>query len=54
MVPAEPLSLPGQKPAKEQAVLLAQYAEDVGKYNNLAERHNDLISLMAHYCLAEK
>ena len=51
LLPAPPLSEQGQTPVKDQGQLLAQYAEDVGKYNALRERHNDLAGWVMRYCL---
>jgi len=53
LVPAPALSERGQTPVKDQGQLLAQYAEDIGKYNALRERHNDLAGWVIRYCLAQ-
>ena len=52
LLPAPPLSEPGQKPVKEQAKFLEQTAEDIGKYNALREKHADLAGWVMRYCLA--
>ena len=52
LLPAPPLSEPGQAPVREQGPLLAQYAEDVGAYNALREKHADLAGWVMRYCLA--
>ncbi len=54
LVPAPALSEPGQTPVRDQGQTLAQYAEDIGKYNALRERHNDLAGWVIRYCLADK
>lgn len=51
-MPAPALSEAGQTPVKDQGQLLAQYAEDVGKYNALREKHADLAGWVMRYCLA--
>jgi len=51
LVPAPALSDRGQTPVKDQGQLLAQYAEDVGKYNMLRERMLDLQGHVLRYCL---
>jgi hypothetical protein len=38
---------------KDQGQLLAQYAEDIGKYNMLRERMLDLQGHVLRYCLAQ-
>lgn len=52
LLPAPALSEAGQVPVKDQGQLLAQYAEDVGKYNALREKHADLAGWVMRYCLA--
>lgn len=54
LLPAPPLSEPGQKPVKDQGQLLSQYAHDIGAYNSLREKHNDLAGWVMRYCLARK
>ncbi len=54
LLPAKPLSDPGQTPVKEQGQLLAQYAEDIGKYELLREKHGDLQQWVMKYCLGDK
>jgi len=54
LLPAPALSEAGQVPVKDHGQLLAQYAEDVGKYNALREKHADLAGWVMRYCLAPK
>ena len=53
LLPAPALSEAGQVPVKDQGQLVAQYAEDVGKYNALRERHSGLVDAM-FLCLKPK
>ena len=53
LLPAPALSERGQEPVKDQGQLLAQYVEDIGKYNALREKHNDLAGWVMRYCLAQ-
>ena len=53
LLPAPALSEAGQVPVKDQGQLLAQYAEDIGKYNALRARHSGLVDAM-FLCLQAK
>lgn len=50
LIPEPPLAKPGDIPAKEQREVLAQYAEDVGRFNQLREKHTDLQNWLKTFC----
>lgn len=54
LIPAEALSKRGQAPITDQGQFLAQTAEDIGKYNELRERHNDLAGWVMRHCLTNE
>jgi hypothetical protein len=51
LTPAAPLSLPGQPPAKTLREVTTQYVEDIGKYEDLRAKHNQLVGWWSEYCL---
>jgi hypothetical protein len=54
LVQAGPLGQPGQPPAKTQKEVLEQYVEDIGRYEDLRARHNELIWWWETNCLEDK